>query len=99
MTTGGTAGRVDLAQAISLRTPLASSFAITVTESIIRNISDALARGENVKFHGFGSFVLIDKCERIGRNPMTMVEVTIPPRRVVTFWPSQALRDRVNSGD
>jgi len=39
-----------------------------------------------------------DKNERIGRNPKTGVEVPITPRRVLTFRPSQSLRDRV-SGD
>ena len=44
---------------------------------------------------GFGTFVLRDKRERVGRNPKTGVEVPIAPRRVVTFRASQSLRARV----
>ena len=46
---------------------------------------------------GFGSFILRDKKERIGRNPKTGVEVPITPRRVMTFRASQTLRDRIAS--
>jgi integration host factor subunit alpha len=51
--------------------------------------------GENVKISGFGSFILRDKGERVGRNPKTGVEVSIAPRRVMTFRASQILRDRI----
>ena len=58
-------------------------------------MGNALARGENVKISGFGTFVLRDKSERIGRNPKTGVEVPITSRRVLTFRASQTLRDRI----
>jgi integration host factor subunit alpha len=58
-------------------------------------MSDALSQGENVKISGFGTFLLRDKGERIGRNPKTGVEVPITPRRVMTFRASQMLKDRI----
>jgi integration host factor subunit alpha len=58
----------------------------------------ALADGENVKISGFGSFILRDKRERIGRNPKTGVEVPITPRRVLTFRASQKLKSRIAEG-
>ncbi len=51
--------------------------------------------GENLKISGFGTFLLRDKAQRIGRNPKTGVEVPITPRRVLTFRASQMLKDRV----
>jgi integration host factor subunit alpha len=66
-----------------------------MVESILQHMSDALARGENVKVSGFGTFLLRDKTERIGRNPKTGVEVPITPRRVLTFRASQLLKERV----
>jgi integration host factor subunit alpha len=59
---------------------------------------DALSDGENVKISGFGSFILRDKRERIGRNPKTGVEVPITPRRVLTFRASQKLKARIGEG-
>jgi integration host factor subunit alpha len=58
-------------------------------------MSTALSDGENVKISGFGTFLLRDKGERIGRNPKTGVEVPITPRRVMTFRASQMLKDRI----
>jgi integration host factor subunit alpha len=49
-----------------------------------------------VKISGFGSFILRDKGERVGRNPKTGVEVPIAPRRVLTFRASQIMRERVS---
>jgi integration host factor subunit alpha len=61
----------------------------------LKEVSDALVRGENVKITGFGTFLLREKAERIGRNPKTGVEVPIAPRRTLSFRPSQNLRERV----
>ncbi len=61
-------------------------------------MSDALENGENVKISGFGTFLLRDKGERVGRNPKTGVEVPIAPRRVLTFRASQIMRERIARG-
>ena len=66
-----------------------------MVEAILGHMSNALAEGENVKISGFGTFLLRDKAERIGRNPKTGVEVPITPRRVMTFRASQMLKERV----
>jgi len=66
-----------------------------MVESILSMMSDALAEGENVKISGFGTFLLRDKTERLGRNPKTGVEVPITPRRVLTFRASKMLKERV----
>ena len=66
-----------------------------MVEQILDQMTGALERGENVKISGFGSFVLRDKGERMGRNPKTGVEVPIAPRRVLTFRASQMMRDRI----
>jgi len=67
-----------------------------MVESILGHMCEALSRGENVKISGFGTFLLRDKGERVGRNPKTGVEVPITPRRVMTFRASQMLKDRVS---
>ena len=50
---------------------------------------------QNVKISGFGTFILRDKGQRVGRNPKTGIEVPIAPRRVMTFRASQIMRDRI----
>lgn len=69
-----------------------------MVESILEHMSSALEQGENVKISGFGTFLLRDKAQRIGRNPKTGVEVPITPRRVLTFRASQMLKERIAKG-
>ena len=88
--------RADLADAINRRLGLSRSESLAMVESILDMMSDALADGENVKISGFGTFLLRDKTERLGRNPKTGIEVPITPRRVLTFRASKMLKERVS---
>ena len=90
--------RADLADAINRKVGLSRAESLALVESILGRMSDALADGENVKISGFGTFLLRDKAQRIGRNPKTGVEVPITPRRVMTFRASQLLKDRIAAG-
>ena len=94
----GTLTRADLAETINRKMGLSRAESLDMVEAILAKICDALSDGENVKISGFGSFVLRDKSERVGRNPKTGVEVPITPRRVMTFRASQTLRDRIADG-
>lgn len=68
-----------------------------VVDAIFDEVGEALLRGEAVSLCAFGRFSVRSKCERIGRNPRTLVEVVIAPRRVITFKPSPLLVARVNT--
>jgi integration host factor subunit alpha len=59
-------------------------------------MKETLADGETVKISGFGNFVVTEKSDRIGRNPHTGEALTIGARRVLTFKPSQILKDAIN---
>ena len=91
----GTLTRADLADAINRKLGLSRAESLSMVEAILAHMSDALAGGENVKVSGFGTFMLRDKAQRIGRNPKTGVEVPITPRRVLTFRASQILKQQV----
>lgn len=93
----GTVTRADLAEALYIEIGLSRSDSAGLVESVIGHVSDALLKGENVKLAGFGTFLLREKSEWIGRNPKTGVEVAINPRRVLVFKPSQVFRARVDS--
>jgi integration host factor subunit alpha len=87
--------RADLAEAINRKLGLSRSESLAMVEAIIDHMSNALESGENVKISGFGTFLLRDKGQRVGRNPKTGVEVPITPRRVLTFRASQMLKERI----
>ena len=59
-------------------------------------IFDALAGGKGVRWTGLGSFKVRERKPRLGRNPRTGEKLQIPARRVVTFSPGKALKERLN---
>lgn len=95
----GTLTRADLSEEVHREIGLSRADSAAVVEQVLEYMCEALAKGENVKISGFGSFILREKGQRIGRNPKTGVEVPIAPRRVLTFRASQMLRDRIVSGN
>jgi integration host factor subunit alpha len=95
MADAGTLTRADLAETLNRQIGLSRADSSTMIESILDHMTDALIGGENVKISGFGTFVLRDKGQRVGRNPKTGIEVPITPRRVLTFRASQGMRQRV----
>jgi integration host factor subunit alpha len=95
MAEAGTLTRADLAEAIHNEVGLSRADSAHMVERVLGHMCEALAKGQNVKISGFGSFVLRDKGERVGRNPKTGIEVPIAPRRVLTFRASQMMRDRI----
>jgi len=91
----GTLTRADLADVVHRKLGLSRAESASFVERVLHHMCHALSEGANVKISGFGSFILRDKGERVGRNPKTGVEVPIAPRRVMTFRASQILRDRI----
>lgn len=91
----GNLTRADLAESIHRKIGLSRADSSGLVEAILRHMCEPLSSGENVKIAGFGTFILRDKTQRIGRNPKTGVEVPIAPRRVLTFRASQIMRDRI----
>jgi integration host factor subunit alpha len=68
-----------------------------IVEMVFETIKATLEDGEKIKISGFGNFVVRQKKERTGRNPQTGEEIRIAPRRVLTFKPSQVLKNSINA--
>lgn len=96
--TNGTLTRADLADVVHRKLGLSRAESAGVVERVLHHMCHDLSEGDNVKISGFGTFILRDKGQRIGRNPKTGVEVPIAPRRVMTFRASQIMRDRIAKG-
>lgn len=88
--------RSDLSEAVYQEVGLSRNESAELVESVLAQISDALAQGEAVKISSFGSFSVRQKGRRIGRNPKTGEEVPILPRRVLVFRASHVLKDQIN---
>jgi integration host factor subunit alpha len=67
-----------------------------ITEALFSILKKTLESGENLKISGFGHFTVKQKADRVGRNPKTGEQLIIKSRQVVTFKPSNILRQAVN---
>src|SRR6201982_225776 len=94
--TSKTVTRVDLCEAAYQKVGLSRTESSAFVELVIKEITDCLERGETVKLSSFGSFMVRNKGQRIGRNHKPVTKVPISPRRVMVFKPSAILKQRIN---
>ncbi len=94
-----TVTRAHLSEAVYEEVGLSRADSAKLVASVLDKVADALAEGDAVKISSFGSFMVRDKAQRVGRNPKTGQEVPILPRRVVIFRPSHVLKDHINDGN
>lgn len=68
-----------------------------IVEMVFDTIKETLEKAEKIKISGFGNFVIRSKKPRVGRNPQTGEEIEISARKVLTFKPSQVLKNALNA--
>lgn len=87
--------RNDLANRLREHFGFTTADAYKLVDVIFDEIQESLINGEEVKFAGFGSFKILSKPERMGRNPKTGESAVISARRVASFRPCTEFRERV----
>ena len=68
-----------------------------IVDDFFETLVSELIKSNRVKISSFGTFKVINKKERIGRNPKTKVETIIVPRKVVKFKPSLLVKEKLNN--
>ena len=75
-------------------------FSKNISSSIIGDFFESLVseltESNKIKISSFGTFEVVDKKERIGRNPKTKAEAKIVARKVVKFKPSNTIKEKLN---
>ena len=92
-----TTTRSTLSEAVFKNVGLSRNESSALVDSVFNEILKSLIEGDDVKISSFGTFIVRNKKERIGRNPKTGEEVPITARNVVTFRASNVLKSRVNT--
>ncbi len=94
----GTVTKADIIESVHEKVAgFSKKEAADVVELVFDTIKETLERGEKIKISGFGNFIVRDKKSRVGRNPQTGQEIEISARRVLTFRPSQVLKNVLNA--
>jgi integration host factor subunit alpha len=91
--------KTEIGKRIHEQAEISEDEAESVLEQILELLKSTLQRGEEIIVTGFGKFRVRGKKARVGRNPRTGEQITIPARRVVTFHASPLLKEYVNTSE
>jgi DNA-binding protein HU-beta len=87
----------DLAKTLAEERDISLAEASRQLDSVLGAITDALQAGENVRLPGFGTFEVVARPARLGRNPRTGATIEVQEARVPRFRAASSLKDAIAS--
>ena len=90
------ANRKDLIDGIAESTSKTKKDSKVALEAILKVMKGELSKGGSVKLVNFGTFKVVERKARKGRNPQTGESINIPAKNVVKFKPGKQLKGLVN---
>ena len=89
--------RKDLSNKIYQNLGFSKNYSSTIIDNFFETLIQELLKSNKIKISSFGTFRVINKKERIGRNPKTKEKAIIQPRKVVRFRPSLIVKEKLNN--
>ena len=68
-----------------------------IIDDFFNYLTDLLIDSKQIKISSFGTFYILNKKERIGRNPKTKIEAKISARKTIKFTPSVIIKKKINN--
>jgi integration host factor subunit beta len=94
-----TTTKKKLIQAISQEKGIHPSDVRHVIQAFLDNMTERLKAGDRLEFRDFGVFEVVERKQKIGRNPKKADEpIVIPARNAVKFTPGKKMRRLVEKG-
>jgi DNA-binding protein HU-beta len=88
--------KAELVKALKEKASLSTNAqAEAAHDALIGILADSLKKGDVVTLTGFGSFKIVHRAARKGRNPRTGKELQIPASKSVKFTASKTLKDGI----
>ena len=91
--------RKDLSNKIYQNLGFSKNYSSTIVDNFFETLIQELLKSNKIKISSFGTFEVISKKERIGRNPKTKKEAKISSRKVVRFKPSSIFKEKLNNNE
>ena len=88
--------RKDLSNNIHQKLGFSKNLSSLLIDDFFESLVSELVKGNKIKISSFGTFLVVDKKERIGRNPKTKVEAKIMARKIVKFKLSNKFKVKLN---
>lgn len=89
--------KVELIGAVASKSEISKKDVEKVINAFINVVADALVDGDKVQLVGFGTFEVVERAERQGRNPATGETITITASKSLKFKAGKALKDAVKA--
>ena len=87
--------KADLVTRISQEAEITKRQAEKALTTLMDSVQEALSKGDSVTLVGFGTFSVMSRAARKGRNPQTGREIFIPARKTPKFKPGKGLRQAI----
>tara|TARA_Y100000780_G_scaffold175173_1_gene160376 strand:+ start:162 stop:461 length:300 start_codon:yes stop_codon:yes gene_type:complete len=91
--------RKDLSKKIYKNLGFSKNISSKIVDDFFETIISEIIKSNGIKISSFGTFSVLYKKERIGRNPKTKIEAKIFPRKIVKFKPSLLLKQKLNRNE
>ena len=91
--------RKDLSNKIHKNIGFSKNLSLKIVDDFFESIILEIIKSNKIKISSFGTFSVLNKKERMGRNPKTKVEAKIFSRKVVKFKPSLLLKGKLNRNE
>ena len=91
--------RKDISNKIFQNLGFSKNLSSEIVDDIFRILTTSIIEFNKIKISSFGTFSVLNKKERIGRNPKTKIEARILARKVVRFKPSSLLKQKINRNE
>ncbi len=88
--------KLDISKNLSKKKGFSLLFSKKIVDELIDVIKESLI-DKNINLKNLGNFKLIQKKERIGRNPKTMEKFKILPRKSISFIAAKKILMKLNS--
>ena len=87
--------KAELITNMAEKSSLTKKDAEAALRGFIESVQESLAKGEKVQLVGFGTFEARERAARVGRNPRTKEEITIPASVVPVFKAGKEFKEKV----
>ena len=91
--------RKDLSNKIHKNVGFSKNLSLKIVDDFFESIILAIIKSNKIKISSFGTFNILNKKERMGRNPKTGVQAKIFSRKVVKFKPSLSFKKKINQNE
>ncbi|MDR0420146.1 MAG: HU family DNA-binding protein [Prevotellaceae bacterium] len=87
--------KAELIDAMAKEASLKKADAKKLLDAFVKVTSESLVKGDKVALFGFGTFSIIERIARTGRNPITGASLNVPAKKVVKFKAGSELSEKV----